>query len=475
MKQFIPANLDVDSLVREHPPYEIKGFLKDKLIHILYLLHSIPANNKDLEIIDGFIPIYSKIVKRRIPNYRQYLDYLLRVGILETDNWYIVGGKSKGYRFTPDFQTTLKPVTITNTALRRHQRADSRFSASMKRSHNHLIKWFNSNLEIDYDLAMDYITTDLNRKLNNPKLRDFDLKNGKAKNPYNQYAASYINIERIAAADFQLNVDTNVYRFHSNITNIRSELRHALTYNGLQLCSVDIKNSQPYLSTVLLQERFWSGEGVKSIISIQDINNTSIHQYLSIQQYISYIMCLKSPVMQSCIDLERYEQIVTQGMFYEYLEKIMAEELGSKYADRRAVKTAMFQVLYSDNRFIGQKEAAPKKLFKDIFPGVYNLFALIKEGDKTKLPRLLQQLESHLMIKQVSKRIAKEKPNLPIFTIHDSIATTVGNEAYVKAVIEEELQSAIGHKPILSLEYWKPSAMKFNDKKLFIGEEAVAA
>lgn len=475
MKQFIPAHLDIDSLLWENPPYEIKGFLKDKLIHILHLLHSIPANNKDLEIIDGYIPIYSKIVKRAIPNYREYLDYLLRIGILETDNWYIVGGKSKGYRFTQAFQTTLKPVNITNTALCRHQKADSHFSASMKKSHNHLLKWFNSNLEINYDLAMDYINTDLNRKLKNPELRDFDMKNCKEKNPYNQYAASYINIERIAAVDFQLKVDTNVYRFHSNITNIRSELRNLLTYNGLPLCSIDIKNSQPFLSTVLLDENFWQDKGVKSIISINNINNSSIYKHLTIDKYISYIMCLKSPEMQSCIDLEWYVQIVSQGKFYECFEKAMSEELGSNYADRRAVKTAMFQVLYSDNRFIGQVEAAPKKLFKDIFPSVYNLFALIKQGDKTKLPRLLQQLESHLIIKQVSKRIAREKPNLPIFTIHDSIATTVGNEAYIKAVIEEELYSAIGHKPILNLEYWQPSAMRFNDKRLFIGEEHLAA
>ncbi|MGV3529141.1 MAG: hypothetical protein ACO1OO_09615 [Flavisolibacter sp.] len=475
MKQFIPITLDIDHLVGEYPPYEIARFSKDKLIHIVHLLHTIPANNKDLEIFDGYIPIYSKIVKKRIVNYRHYLDYLLRVGVLETDNRYIIGEKSKGCRFASQYETGLKAVSITNAALRRHQQKDSKYSTAMKKSHRHLVKWFNSNLEIDYNLAMDFISTDLHRKLRNPLLRDVDLKSGKTKNPYNQYAASYINIERIADADFQLSVDTNVYRFHSNITNIRSELRNLLTYNGLPLCSIDIKNSQPLLSIVLLLEEFWKGEGVKTTISIHNINHKSTFKQLPIQQYISYIMCLNSPETQSCAELQRYIDLVTQGVFYERLEQVFGEELGSKYADRRAVKTAMFQVLYSDNRFIGTKDAAPKRLFRDLFPPVYKLFAMIKQGDNTKLPRLLQQLESHLMIKQVAKRIAREKPDLPIFTIHDSIATTVGNEVYVQSVIEEELFAAIGYKPILNTEYWQPSAMKFNDKKLFIGEELMAA
>ena len=86
MKQFIPENPDIEKLLRERPPQNIENFRRDKLIHILHLLTSIPATNKDLEIINGFVPIYTPILQKRIRNYRAYIDYLLQYNIILTDN-----------------------------------------------------------------------------------------------------------------------------------------------------------------------------------------------------------------------------------------------------------------------------------------------------------------------------------------------------------------------------------------------------
>ena len=72
------------------------------------------------------------------------------------------------------------------------------------------------------------------------------------------------------------------------------------------------------------------------------------------------------------------------------------------------------------------------------------------------------------------KRQARERPNLPIFTIHDSIVTTVGNEAYVQSVLKEELTKAIGWPPQVALDYWHPSNMKFNDGIMFWGDMRIA-
>ncbi len=474
MVQFIPANLDTQKLVEEYSPNEVDNFSAEKLIHILHLLHSIPATNKDLEIRNGYIPIYSPILQRRIHNYRQYLDYLIDAKVLETDNHYIVGQKSKGYRFTVKYRTQgLKRVDIHNMGLIRHTKAESKFSNAMRKSHGHLYKWYTKDLQIDYDLAMKFIKKDFKRKVENPELRDFDIKNNQYKDPYNQYASALINVERIAAGEFMINVDGNVHRLHSVISNIRSELRHCLSFRGEQLISIDIKNSQPYLSTVLLRKEFWSNDKT-DIISIKDIKNTSIHQYIqSIQEYNSYVMLVNSCIMQAGTDLQRYIDLVTQGTFYEYLADVMVTELGTEYSSRKQVKAAVFQVLFTDNRFLAQEDAAPKRLFKDRFPSVYDLFAIIKRGDKSKLPRLLQHIESQVILKTITKRISVERPTLPVYTIHDSIATTLGNEQYVQMIIEEELLKATGYTPKLSLEPWHPSLMKFSDKQLFIGEQMV--
>jgi hypothetical protein len=138
----------------------------------------------------------------------------------------------------------------------------------------------------------------------------------------------------------------------------------------------------------------------------------------------------------------------------------MAEEIeketGIVFESRRELKDEIFAILYPDNRFIGQKEAIYKRIFKRLFPGVYEVFRLIKMHHRHNLPILFQQLESKLMLEIVAKRICKEYPDIPIFTIHDSIVCPVGMEQYVASIIDIETQKCIGVKPRLEFEYWKP-------------------
>jgi len=87
------------------------------------------------------------------------------------------------------------------------------------------------------------------------------------------------------------------------------------------------------------------------------------------------------------------------------------------------------------------------------------VFAKIKSKDKTLLPRLLQSIESHLMINVIAKRIAEEYPNAPIYTIHDSITTTEEYVDAVEQIMKEELSKAIGHPPEIAKEEWCKSNM----------------
>jgi hypothetical protein len=476
MKNFIPHNLDVDALLRKFLPFHIENFSKDKLIHILDLIYRIPASNKDLEIPDGYVPINSKILQRRIHNYSDYIDYLIRAKVIETDNRYIPEWKSKGYRFNKMYNTNFKSVEISDSILNKHNKRESRFSDNMRKKYNHLAKWYNPELKIDRELAIDFIQTDYDRKLSNPDLRDFDVKNEKYKDPFTQFTSSYFNVERIADADFLLKVDKNVFRLHSNLSNIRSELRHCVTYGGENMVSIDIKNSQPYLSTILLNEENWTANSKHSSLSITAIANNPINRiHHNKSDLFSFIMLVNTALMQAGKDLEQFIDLVTQGHFYEHFSEVISRELGTSYANRKQVKVAMFQVLFTDNRYLGQPSAAPKRVFKDLFPSVYQIFSDIKKKDKTLLPCLLQRIESHLILEVATKRIARERPRLPIFTIHDSIATTEGNEQYVKKVLEEELFRATGYLPKLSMDQWHPSLMKFNDNQLFIGEQALSA
>ena len=88
---------------------------------------------------------------------------------------------------------------------------------------------------------------------------------------------------------------------------------------------------------------------------------------------------------------------------------------------------------------MGQEGAKPKKDFREHFSNIYEIFRLIKKNNHRALAHLLQRIESTIMIGAVSSRIAKERPNLPFFTIHDSVLTIEGEEAYLASIIKEEV------------------------------------
>lgn len=194
MKQFIPANLDIEKLIIEKPPHSIENFNRDKLIHIIHLITSIPATNKDIEIYDGFIPLYSPIMQKRIRNYRAYLDYLLDNNVLLTNGRYIPGLQSTGYKFTPKYSKAIKMIQVADRCLIKAIKRESKFAASIKKKYNHIIKWYSPDLQIDYSLATKFIEDDLQRKINNPDLRDYDEKKKSYKDPYTQYKCSLLNI-----------------------------------------------------------------------------------------------------------------------------------------------------------------------------------------------------------------------------------------------------------------------------------------
>lgn len=457
IRLYIPENLDIDQLMHDEPPnfkkYKCK---RDKLLYIIHLLNAIPLYNKDL-LFENFVPLNSTILQDKISNYKEYLDYLLnRLEIIETDGYYIKGLKSKGYRLIDKYKTPAVAISIIDRNFYLKLKIERNNKATSVNHLGYLTKWFNEKLEIDIDYVNEFLEQEFELKQNNPSLRDYDRKHKKFKFPMSQFNHAKISAEKIKYKDFYLQQDKNVYRFHSNLTNMRSVIRNSLTYDGQELISVDIKNSQPYLSTILFDSLFWNKkkEAQTSNLFIKlNINN------IKLQDMDSYIMLGDYGVSPMNKEFKGFIDLVKNGTLYEFLENVFKRELGETFSSRREVKQAVFQVLYTDNRFLGQEDAKPKKLFKEIFPDVYEVFRQIKQKDKTLLPRLLQSIESYLMIDVISKRISEKYPKAPIFTIHDSISTTAEYVDLVEQVMEEELSKAIGHSPKLEREMWSKSNM----------------
>lgn len=297
------------------------------------------------------------------------------------------------------------------------------------------------------------------------------------KKPLKRLRALY-SIDRIQRKDFHFSIDDKGGRFHSNLTNFKSELRNYLTWKGHKLVSIDIRNSQPLLSLMILDPK-WYLESSEWLTYRQfpSIPNPYIKQSTVTNPIESPSSMLSSSVTNIMIeeflqliekqDVNKYKEIVNSGEFYKRLHEEVFKD--NKPFDKEKVKEMTFQILYSHKKFFHQDgdwmdpitrkrpNALPKRLFKKAFPSVFKILEDYKDQDNRYLSLLLQQIESTLILKHIVPRIASERPDLPILTIHDSVATTIGNEEYIERVMREEIERLTGLQPKFGIEYWDPN------------------
>lgn len=437
MNLYIPENLDLTEF--ETPKFKKYKFKLDKAYYITHLLNAIPLWNDKCGSND-FVPLNAKTLKQKIDNYTEYLNWFIDNDIIESDNQYIVGEKSIGYRFTKKYFTKVREYQIRDFTLKRTLIQNKKNRTKTVKNLNYLNKWFNG-LEINKDIAYQYIEKRYDDKIDNIEKWDKDFKTGKLKNPVNQYNSGKMTIEFIVNNEHNIKRDSNVYRYHSTLTTMQSPLRNSLTFKGQELINIDIANSQPYLANTTLTHN-------------QYIYNYIINSNIDNNIKDSYIMMCESGI-NSMISMDiKYQELTSEGMLYEYLGNNF--NLGYKDEDdkKKQIKSSIFQVLFTDNRFLYQKDAEMKMKFKNLFPREYEVFKLIKIKNKAYLPILLQNIESHIVIDVVAKEIALKHPEIPLFTIHDSIATTLDNVGIVKEIFDEQLTNIVGIKPTLREEHW---------------------
>lgn len=474
MTFFIPSFIDFDAIENQNPPM-FRPYKRDKLAYLFHKMATLSATNKNVEIKDRYVPLYSPALQNIVSNYRAYMEYAESVGIIQIKESYLNTKYSKSYRFVAGGKHDLVEYKVTDFTL---MQSLKRYRLKQRRTtvkHDYLTKWFNPKLTIDYKKIESFLEEEWLLKNENESLWDYDRSRKVFKSPYQQFISSKISAELLVRGEYNLKIDDNVHRFHSNLTNMRSLIRNAVTYDGQKLVAVDIKNSQPYFSILLLRENFWSGEKKaenRPFLEMLSKNNKNGDPHELFQRvYILKFNKIKERISNKAIimlgemmeklmnkglkeDKNRYVDLVVAGQLYEYLEKQFRLKLKLPNVDRAMAKIALLQAFFSDNRFIGTEEAAPKRCFRESFPSVYKVFSTIKSKDKTLLAILLQNIESYFIVDVIAKRIAKEYPDLPIFTIHDSIVTTVGNEELVARIMKEELEKGVGKVPSLKFEYW---------------------
>lgn len=204
------------------------------------------------------------------------------------------------------------------------------------------------------------------------------------------------NLYSIYAYDdewYRFTVDHTGNRAHTNLTNLKSDLRQFLYVDGEQLGQVDIKNSQPLFFC----------------LHIKDLN------------------------LIPQIEKDKYLEIVVSGKFYEFF----MGKLNIPSEKRQDVKHKILAALFFDRNRI--KESRYIRVFKEDFPEITKYIKREKAKYYKTFAILLQKTESKFVIEKVVAKFMKQfgESNEFISTIHDNIVVKTYMLDAARDIMEE--------------------------------------
>ncbi|WP_223607291.1 hypothetical protein [Chryseobacterium sp. OSA05B] len=172
--------------------------------------------------------------------------------------------------------------------------------------------------------------------------------------------------------------------------------------------------------------------------------------------------------MKTCIDREivEFKNICVEGTVYDMFIKPLKEKYPEKWSE-------MFMI-YFDKRYVECYEhdrALAKQLFIMMlfgkisqftevqqvfakrFPILWDILTIKKKQSYKAVAKSFFDMEGSLMIDQVAKPLIRNhKRKLPIFSVHDCIATTEENLDIVTEQIESVFYSNFRNVPRISID-----------------------
>ena len=161
---------------------------------------------------------------------------------------------------------------------------------------------------------------------------------------------------------------------------------------------------------------------------------------------------IKGVFYEKLIPLFEYEQGEDKYLYSFYSKDKGFTEKVEFDSKRDLVKRLTLYFLYKSNT--DQSNSNYMK-FKERFPEFSALLEKIKEKDPKQLPKLLQHFEADCVLDYVCKSIAELYPNMPLWTIHDSVISTVDNIELLEKLVRERIaEYCDGYLPQLEVERW---------------------
>lgn len=475
---YVPDNLNLDSLIENNFPAIGEaihyGITKDNLAYIIDLIVRKREFYKKINSWE-FINLKAAYLKNILgDDYVNCIKFLKENGIIECDGIIKKGEKSLGYRIALPFRGSnileVEPSFDIKQKLNRFRLKELDANPVLKSlyaSRTHLIQTLKSEaFSIDIKSAFRELETNYKTKMyirHQSKATYSGEDAAEVEAEINSAISLHKkNIEKLYTKSFEPVIDIAGQRLHSPITNMHKILRKFLTFKGEPLVSLDLKNSQPYLSLLTLNKKFYK------------YNNNKTLKYFDFEYYINlfhthtpYKILDLVESLENIDDVTLYNYIedAKNGVIYdrflevqpndEFYEELRSEIKGDFF-------TCMFDKGYRMKFYEEFYEAykLPFQLFEAL-KSVKGKYFKYKNGEKVdmghgRLAVLLQRIESNLILDEICKKIYRTDKNIPLITVHDSIATLSQYKDFVKKTIEEELTEVIGFPPRIKEENWIP-------------------
>jgi len=454
----IPATVDIPKLLKEEGLSAIR--MKSMRDKIYYFLSLITRTNDNVKFIydDGEYKRICSSIQKKIHGNKEYYEMLR---ILESGKEPIISNNGKwlnkkyaqatdeneikkgfclGYKINPKYDTG-KTISV-RISKKLSKRIIDNSGTEIAKSYRFLTDQFKNN-KISIDPRFnDYLINhykSLKELIKNNKYQTIVLKN---------FIGRWLEcVDRINRKEIWYNVSKENHRLNSTFTSLPRELRKFILINNEPLEMIDIKSSQPYILSSVVNSRYF-------LDTSNDYNLNTIYPelYLEIKQMINEsnkiyhnnsIITNTSPYKQSsarsslymwCEFLTQKEvESVVQYSLYQFEKDFYMDIVDNFTADssaenrtelREKLKGVMMLILF-DNNYQNRNNNIYIKLFKKVYPGMNAWIEMIhRRIGKQAFSYVMQRTESYLMLNKACREFHEQHRDAPIFTIHDGLYTT---------------------------------------------------
>jgi len=448
----IPAALKLETIIKAFP----KLRTWQNAVYVISHLQQRYLFSSQHEL-DQFISVNSESMRKVVNNdFTKIMHWLLSSDICETDDTYIPGYKSRGWRFTEAYRGDTQKITLHNTLLAR--RAKAQREGFFKDGSHERIKEQTKNHTLDFEQA--YIACE--------RYYEEDLaKHGKEKADL-RYNFAIAALDELRAGQWRFKLDSPG-RFHHNLSNLPKRLRcYIKGPDGQSLIEKDIKNSQPFFWACFLhmlanedmsgKKSYWAwhftrlsteGEAKKRIkaapqsiwVSYKDKEGQDRRKRVAwgVKALYRYhrrlIWKLIVLAREAKSEIAKLKASCESGNFYREFGK-EAEANGDASFNKKleedydAAKRCLYTIFFMRNLPIDTKDQAS---WRAAYPKICQMGQLIKRVHHPLLAKLLQFYEAKHV---VNEGLASLQDVPSLIGIHDSVLVSAEHEERAQRAIE---------------------------------------